>query len=246
MESTTSNTTTITTTELQTTKSIPFPVSIGLVIFIIAIIGSKCALPSTIVPAAFCAFSGLAESLSWIIVVLVVTFQDNSEDYPLSVLASYIVVGALVCNLVLNILGACFFRNYLWEDVRVQGHLKRLRNKNCCGACFTYFLLILSVLFSHKIAEILFSNLFEVIQFTYKVEDKLKLTPFNYCRYFSVISSLIAIAGAAIASYEQQPHKMGSLVFIQSIDLIIVTILSAIAAIWVTIRKSDDYENVIT
>ena len=30
--------------------------------------------------------------------------------------------------------------------------------------------------------------------------------------------------------------------FIQSIDMIIVTLLAAIAALWATVRKADDYE----
>ena len=152
---------------------------------------------------------------------------------------------ALLVTFLLNIINICFFKNYLWEDARVQNHLKKLRTKTKCGICFTNFCLVLSVITSHKWIEILFSNLFEVRYFTFKVEDKLKMTPFNYIRYFSVIPSLIAITGASISSFEHQPSKMGSLVFIQSLDLIIVTILAAIVGLWVTVRKSEDYENVL-
>ena len=57
--------------------------------------------------------------------------------------------------------------------------------------------------------------------------------------------TIVAIVGAGIANYEVQTLKLSSFLFVQSIDLIIVTILAAITAIWATIRSEGDYENVI-
>jgi hypothetical protein len=66
----------------------------------------------------------------------------------------------------------------------------------------------------------------------------MKLTPLNYIRYASILPSLIAIIGAGIANFDYQALSLTSLVFIQSIDVIIVTILAAIAAIWATVRQA--------
>jgi uncharacterized protein YacL len=72
-----------------------------------------------------------------------------------------------------------------------------------------------------------------------------KFTPINYVRYASLIPTVIAIVGAGIANYEVQTLKFSSFAFVQSIDLIVVTVLAAIAGIWVTIRNEDAYEHVI-
>ena len=78
------------------------------------------------------------------------------------------------------------------------------------------------------------------------MDDKVKLTPLNYIRYVSLVASILAIVGAAVANYENQTLSMDSFVFIQSIDLIIVTLLAAIASLWATARKADDYQNNIS
>lgn len=52
------------------------------------------------------------------------------------------------------------------------------------------------------------------------------------------MATIVAIVGAGMANYEVQTLTLGSLVFVQSIDLIIVTILAAIAGIWATVRNA--------
>lgn len=88
----------------------------------------------------------------------------------------------------------------------------------------------------------MFSNLFESGFFVYKVKDKAKLTSLNYLLYISLIPSTLAIIGGGVSSYDLQILSLNSVTFIQSIDLIIVTIFSAIFGFWVTIRKQEDYE----
>ena len=53
----------------------------------------------------------------------------------------------------------------------------------------------------------------------------------------SIVPTIVVIVGAGIANYEVQTLKLTSFMFVQSIDLIIVTLLAAIAAIWATIRS---------
>jgi hypothetical protein len=154
----------------------------------------------------------------------------------------YVVLIAFLLNLFLNILSLYFFKKYVWPDERFQGNFKKLKDKTKTGACVTYTCIILSGIFSHKFVEILFSNLFESAFFVYKISDKLKLSPLNYIRYVSFLPSIIAIIGGGISSYDMQTLSLSSLVFIQSIDLIIVTVFSGIFSVLVTIRKPEEYE----
>jgi hypothetical protein len=55
-----STTTTIASTLSTNLRFIPFPISIALVVLIVAVVASKIALPLTIVPAALCSFAGIA------------------------------------------------------------------------------------------------------------------------------------------------------------------------------------------
>jgi len=124
--------------------------------------------------------------------------------------------------------------------------MKKLKSKTNCGTCMTYSTIGVSIVLSAKYIELLFSNLFESTYFVYKVSDKIKFTPINYTRYASLLLSVIAVIGAGIANYERQTQSLSSLVYIQSVDLIIVTMISFLASIWCTIRKASDYENVIS
>ena len=65
------NTTTATTLVTDTGRIIPFPVTIGLLVFVIVTFASKIALPSTIVPACLACFGGMAEVISWLVFIVV-------------------------------------------------------------------------------------------------------------------------------------------------------------------------------
>jgi hypothetical protein len=183
------------------------------------------------------------EVLGWLVFIIVAAFDTSSGTLVKSGMA--IVLVAYLTNLVLNILSLYFFKKYIWTDDKFQSNVKRLRNKTKCGMPMTYLLLILSGILSHKIIDLLYSNLFELSCLTYKVSLTNKLTPLNYIRYASLACSLLAIVGAAAANYQSQPLQLGSTVFIQSIDLIIVTLLAAIAGILATKRDPEQYEHTI-
>ena len=96
-----------------------------------------------------------------------------------------------------------------------------------------------SIVLSHKWLDILFSNLFEINHCIYKISGINKLTPINYIRYVSVVASIIAITGAAIAGYDTQTGSIHSMTFMESIDLIIVTIVACILSTVATKRNAD-------
>jgi uncharacterized membrane protein YeaQ/YmgE (transglycosylase-associated protein family) len=72
----------------------------------------------------------------------------------------------------------------------------------------------------------------------YKISNINKLTPINYTRYISVVGSIVAIIGAAIAGYGSQSYNVRSMTFMESIDLIIVTIVGCIISLVATKRTA--------
>ena len=147
---TTNGTTTPTTTLVSSTsRVVPFPVTIALVVMIIATLASKVALPDTIIPAALCAFAGVAEIISWFVFIISTVVDSNSAS--LGQMGLIIVVVAYVITLILNVIAIVFFKKYLFTDDKFQNHFKRLTNKTRCGVSVTYFVLVLASIFSHKI-----------------------------------------------------------------------------------------------
>lgn len=47
-----------------------------------------------------------------------------------------------------------------------------------------------------------------------------------------------------MAGYDTQSYKAGSIIFMQSIDLIVVTVVSCVLSIVATKRNPEDYENI--
>ena len=144
---TTTNTTTILVS--STSRVVPFPVSIALAVVTVATLASKVALPDTIVPAALCAFAGLAEIIAWLVFIVSTVVDSNSAN--LGQMGLIIVVVAYVITLVLNTIAIIFFKRYIWADDKFQSHFKKLTNKTRCGVSVTYLILILSVSISHKV-----------------------------------------------------------------------------------------------
>lgn len=191
----------------------------------------------TIVPAGLCAFGGLIEVLAWLTLIIVEGVDPSDSKIGL-----YVVLIAFILTIGLNIIHFILFRKYVWKDEKLQAQYKKL-GKTVTGPCVTYSCIITSIVISHKFIEILFSNLFESGFFIYKVSNKKDLVPLNYIRYISLLPSVLAIIGGGIANYNLQTSSLSSIVFIQSIDVILVTIFSAIFGFFVTVRKEEDYEN---
>ena len=241
---TSTNTTTNTTTTVlvsSTSRVVPFPVTIALAVLTIATLASKVALPDTIIPAALCAFGGATEIISWLVLIVSTVVDSNSAS--LGQMGLIIVVVAYLITIVLNIIATVFFKRYIWADDKFQSQMGKLASKTRCGVSVLYLVLVLSVAMSHKVLELLFSNLFQTSYLTYKVTQVNKFTPLNYIRYCSILPTVLAVVGAGMANYEVQTLTLSSLVFVQSIDLIIVTVLSAIAGLWATVRTPEQYEN---
>lgn len=174
----------------------------------------------------------------WLIFVIVVLTDSTAGS--LSKIGMLIVISAFMVTLILNFLSFYFFKKYVWEDDKFESHKKKLRRTRC-SLSMTYFFIGISMVLSHKWLDILFSNLFEVNHCIFKISEVNKLTPLNYIRYISILASIIAIGGGAVAGYDTQSYNTNSITFMQSIDLVIVTVVACIFSIVVTKRNAEEY-----
>lgn len=175
---------------------------------------------------------------SWIVLIVVWGLYEPGE----SAYFLYLLLAAIGTNLLLNVLNIVFFSRYVWSDSKFQQCLLRLR-KTCFGRVMIYMCCTVAVILSHKHICLLFSNLFGSKFFKYKVSSLSKLTPLNVVRYCSLVPSILALAAGGVLNYGVQSLGTASVVFIQSIDSIVVTLLALVFAVWVTIRQPNDYEN---
>ena len=93
----------------------PFPITIGLAVFVVAVLASKVALPYTVFPAGLSAFAGMMEVIGWFVFIIAAA-ANQSTEYPLGTTGMGIVLAAYFVNLGLNILNYYFLKKYIWGD----------------------------------------------------------------------------------------------------------------------------------
>lgn len=98
------------------------------------------------------------EVIGWLVFIIVAAMDDSSGEYVKT--GMVIVLIAYIVTLLLNVLSLCFVKRYIWDDEKFEQNTKKLRVKTKCGMPMTYIILVLSGTFSHKIVDLLFSNLF--------------------------------------------------------------------------------------
>jgi hypothetical protein len=133
------------------------PVTIALFTLASVTLVSKITFQSTIIWASLSAFGGLCEIIVWYIFIIVV--NTDSTAGSLSSLGMIIVLSAYAITLILNLISFYFFKKYIWADDKFDSHKKKLK-KTKCSLSLTYFFVGISLVFSHKWLDILFSNLF--------------------------------------------------------------------------------------
>lgn len=106
-----------------------------------------------------------------------------------------------------------------------------------------YSIIILSVIFSHKFIELLFSNLLNMLACKFKVKSVLKINTQNPVRYVSILVSLMVFIAASLLFVDQR--SFGGYLSWESIDVMIMSAISAFITYFVTKRKPDDYQNSI-
>ena len=144
-------------------------------------------------------------------------------------MASYLFFAAIGLNYLLNFVALFFFIRYLQNDDDYERHY----NKHTCSA---NIFKALSTVLSHKSFNVIFCCLFNIQVFRGKVSMTSVFTPLNIIMYLSLLPSALAVGAASYACYQVQELLMTSVIFIESIDCIIVTILNLIFTLWATVR----------
>lgn len=238
-ENTTNTTITVQQSGLTKTRQVPFPFIIASFILLAIVLLSKLILPTSIVSTLLTTIIGVLESFSWIAAVIVCLFEiSEGKHWPTSSIGVYLILAALGVNFILNIIAIVFYSKYISKDSKFNDMFLYNEKKVFLGRCPTISILAISVLVSHKILQLLFSNFLLSRHFSYKLETVKKMEPLNYLLFCSIIPSLLAIVGGCIISYELQNFNIESSAFIAALDMILVTVLGIITSLWVTNRKS--------
>jgi len=95
--------------------------------------------------------------LVWFLFIIIVARDSTAGS--LSKSGMMVVLIAYIINLILNLVSFGFFKKYIWTDDKFEYRKVKLK-KAKCGLCLTYFFVIVSIIFSHKWLDVLFSNLF--------------------------------------------------------------------------------------
>jgi hypothetical protein len=148
----------------------------------------------------------------------------------------------MLINFILNIVAMVFFCIYISKDKKFGQMLTYNEKKVFLGRGPTITILVLAIVSSHKIMQFLFSNFLTSKHFSYKLETLTRMVPLNYILFSSVLPSLLAIAGGSLISYELQGYSTTSSAFIAALDAVLITLVGLIVSLWVTNRKSEDYE----
>ena len=94
-----------------------------------------------------------------VLFLFIIIASTDSTAGSLSKSGMTVVLIAYVINLILNLVSFFFFKKYIWTDDKFEYRKIKLK-KAKCGLCLTYFFVVLSVIFSHKWLDVIFSNLF--------------------------------------------------------------------------------------
>ena len=177
------------TTTVLPNKVIPFPYSIAYCMIIIVCIAMKCLYSHTMLPSAVMSLGSLLEILSAVTFIIAAYIESAAlKTGPVIVLI------ALAVNYICNGVNMFFVIKVLNNDKKFLATYKKT-------VCSSIFIRCISLLFSHKFHEIVFSNIFAVRVLSHKVEYVKKLYPFNVLLFISMANSVLCIVGAGITSY---------------------------------------------
>jgi hypothetical protein len=87
----------------------------------------------------------------------------------------YLTLAALGVNFILNIIAIVFYSKYISKDSKFNDMFLYNEKKVFLGKCPTISILGISVLVSHKILQLLFSNFLLSRHFSYKLETVKKM-----------------------------------------------------------------------
>lgn len=144
-----------------------------------------------------------------------------------------ILIGLLI-HYVLNIINFAFYLKYITNDEAYQRWLKTPSNSRIHKITLAF-----SLLFTHKFSGMPFSKCFGSSFFKAPLSKPHVFTPLSIVAGVSSIVSVLMIVGCAFIVYDSTTVAMSS-VFIQAIDVIVVTAMLLLLGLW-NLRKPEDF-----
>lgn len=223
------------TNTLSSSKIIPFPFIIADCAVLGLTIISKFSASETCMPGMAVSFGSLLEYFSWVVVLIVIGTLDNklylfkrllftTASLTSKGVLCILIGGAL--HYILNIINFAFYLKYIATDVAYQKWLKTPSHSRTHKVT-----LAISFLVTYKFSNLPFSKCFGSSCFKAPLSKPIVYTPMNIITGIGFIVSILMIVGCSLIIYDSTTTSMSSL-FIQSVDVIVVTTLIMILAIW--------------
>mgnify|MGYP000884204247 FL=1 len=240
---TTNNSTNSLNDTLTSSKIIPFPFFIADSVVIGLSLVSKFSSPETSIACMGTSVGSLLEFASWAVVLVVVGLQDSklylfkrllfTVDSLTSKGVLCIIIG-LALHYIFNIINFAFYLRYITKDEAYQRWLKTPSHSRIHKATLAFALLL-----THKFSGMPFSKCFGSSCFKAPLSKPQLFTPLNIVSGMSSIVSILMIVGCGFIIYDTTTISMSSL-FIQAIDVIVVTSLLLLLGLW-NLRKPEDF-----
>lgn len=204
---------------------------------------SKFSATETCVPGMVVSFGSLLEFSSWVVVLIVIAVQDSMLYVFRRLLftTSSLTAQGVLCILlgvalhyILNIINFVFYLRYITADPAYQKWLKTPAHSRVHKAT-----LVISLLVTYKFSNLPFSKCFGSQCFKAPLSQPVVFTPLNIVSGIGFAVSILMIVGCGLISYDSTTISMSSL-FIQSIDVIVVTTLILLFSIW-NFRRPDEF-----
>lgn len=207
---------------------IPIPFTIAAALIIIICVFSKFSHHNTFFTGAAYALIGLLEPAvhAYFIYLLWSSVGYMNIIVMLSIIAlGYLYLINLVSIILMNII--------FCKDIKFKSWYKASRSS------LSYIVFsTLSIFFSFKVINIIFSNLFNVNIFKAKLQHPSRLFYLHLMSFLSLVHSFWAIAMAAYNLY--YTTNIATMLFFESVDLIIVVTIQIILGLF-NARKDDDF-----
>ena len=198
---------------------------------VIACLMSKLQFGQTYLSGAMYSFLGLFEVLA-LVYFLFLYYIDYYINQPTPVFVALAALGYLYFLNVLGSIAQCVFLCYEKEFVT-------WRDQSGFHKCFYGFVNILSLIFNHKIRNIIFCKLFTFKIFSAKLDRVDHFRIFNIFSLLSLGHSGGAIFAAAVALKYVNPTYQ---IYYECLDVIILTSVNAFLAFFNTHKESTFFE----
>jgi hypothetical protein len=205
-------------------KTAPVPFTIATLVIVACVaVSYKITNGSTNLPAMAVALLSLLETLSWLVVAILVGIALPSGERLLKA-GTWIIAGGLIFHLLNNILAIYFCVRYFANDYEFSKWLKK--QSKCSGAG-----IIITCLLNHKFFNIFFSKAFGFTVFSATLSHNSLFTPMNIVAGLAFVPEVLVVVGCALSAADSTTKNTSQL-YLSAIDAVVLTVLTVVFSIW--------------